>query len=72
MDRKGQVGGGLGARILAVIFGIILVVGVAIPITQEVISTANLTGISLTIVEFIPTFLALAGLALAAALVVLR
>ncbi len=72
MDNKGQVGGGLGARILAVIFGIILVVGVAIPITQEVISTANLTGISLTIVEFIPTFLALAGLALAAALVVLR
>ncbi len=65
MDKKGQIGG----RILVVIFGIILIVAVAIPITTQVISDANLTGITATVVGFIPLFLALAGLALAAALV---
>lgn len=62
--KKGQIGG----RILVVIFGTILIVAVAIPITGDVIDTANLTGITSTIVGFIPVFLALSGLALAAAL----
>ena len=65
MNKKGQIGG----RILLVIFGIILVVAVAIPITVDVIAAANLTGITATVVGFIPLFLALAGLALAASLV---
>jgi len=65
MNKKGQLGG----RILVVIFGIILIVAVAIPITDEVITDANLTGTTLTVVGFIPLFLGLAGLALAAALV---
>ncbi len=65
MDKKGQLGG----RVLTVIFGIILVVAVAIPITQDVINDANLTGTTATVVGFIPLFLGLAGLALAAALV---
>lgn len=60
---------GIGNRVLVVIFGIILVVAVAIPISQDVITTANLTGTSATVVGFIPLFLALAGLALAAQLV---
>ena len=65
MDKKGQMGG----RIMAVIFGVILLVGAAIPITQSVIDTANLTGTTATVVGFIPLFLGLAGLALAAAMV---
>lgn len=63
--------GGLGARIMAVIFGTILIVAVAIPITNDTIADANLTGTTATVVGFIPLFLGLAGLALAAALVVL-
>lgn len=58
-----------GNVVMGVIFGTILLVGVAIPIAQEVVDTANLTGISATIVGYIPVFLALGGLALAAALV---
>ena len=65
MNKKGQMGG----RIMAVIFGTILLVGAAIPITQSTIDTANLTGTTATVVGFIPLFLGLAGLALAAALV---
>ena len=64
-EKKGQMGG----RIMAVIFGVILLVGAAIPITQSVIDTANLTGTTATVVGFVPLFLGLAGLALAAALV---
>ena len=59
----------MGGRIMAVIFGTILVVGAAIPITQSTIETANLTGLVATIVGFIPVFLALGGLALSAAIV---
>lgn len=65
MDKKGQIGG----RVLVVIFGIILIVAVGIPIAQDVIDGANLTGTTATVAAFIPLFLALAGLALAASLV---
>ena len=54
---------------MAVIFGTILLVGAAIPITQSTIDSANLTGTTATVVGFIPLFLGLAGLALSAALV---
>ena len=64
-NKKGQIGG----RILVVIFGTIMIVAVAIPVTLEVIADANLTGTTATVVGFIPLFLALAGLALAAALI---
>lgn len=63
--KKGQIGG----RILVVIFGTIMIVAVAIPVTIDVITDANLTGTTATVVGFIPLFLALAGLALAAALI---
>jgi len=65
MDKKGQMGG----KILAVIFGTIMIVAVAIPVTIDVIADANLTGTTATVVGFIPLFLGLAGLALAAALI---
>lgn len=59
----------IGGNVMAVIFGTILIVAVAIPVTQTAISDSNLTGITATIVGFIPVFLGLGGLALAAALV---
>jgi hypothetical protein len=66
MDKKGQ---SMGGRIMAVIFGTILLVGAAIPITQSTIDSSNLSGTTATVVGFIPLFLGLAGLALSAALV---
>lgn len=59
----------MGGNVMAVIFGTILIVAVAIPVTQSAIETANLTGITSTIVGFIPVFLGLGGLALAASMV---
>jgi hypothetical protein len=64
-SKKGQVGG----KVLTVIFGTIMIVAVAIPVTQSVITSANLTGVTATVVGFIPLFLGLAGLALSAALI---
>ena len=64
-SKKAQIGG----RILVVIFGTIMIVAVAIPVTNSVITDANLTGTTATVVGFIPLFLALAGLALSAALI---
>ena len=57
---------------MGVIFGTILLVAVAIPVTTAVIATANLTGTTATVVGFIPLFLGLAGLALSAALISAR
>lgn len=59
----------MGGNVMAVIFGTILIVAVAIPVTQDAIDTANLSGITATIVGFIPVFLGLGGLALAASMV---
>jgi hypothetical protein len=67
---KGKKGQAVGVgTILAVVIGLILLVGVSIPITNEVIETANLTGLSGTVVAFIPVFLAIAGLVLATAII---
>jgi hypothetical protein len=62
MNKKAQAG-----RIVGFVIYLILVLGVGIPVSQQVISTANLTGISSTIVSFIPVFLAIGGLVAAAA-----
>ena len=63
-NKKGMVGG-----VVSLIVAIIAIVAVAIPISSAVIVSANLTGINATIVQYIPTFLALAGLALVAGMV---
>lgn len=65
MNNKGNVAG----RVLGVIFAVILIVAVAIPVTQSVINGANLTGTTATVVGFIPLFLGLAGLAVAASVI---
>ena len=62
---------GIGGKVLYVVFAVILIVAVAIPVTSSAIAAANLTGTASTVVSFIPLFLAIAGLAVVAALIVL-
>jgi hypothetical protein len=62
---------GIGGKVLYVVFAVILIVAVAIPVTSSAIDSANLTGTASTVVGFIPLFLAIAGLAVVAALIVL-
>lgn len=51
-----------GNAILNAVLAIILLVAVAIPVTQSVITSANLTGTASTIINLLPLFLAIAGL----------
>lgn len=53
---------GMADGIINLVVFIILIVAVSIPITNSVITTANLTGMTATITGYIPLFLALAGL----------
>jgi len=61
IDKKGQVNG-----VIMFIVAFIALIAVAIPITQNVINdpTVNLTGMTKTIVQYVPVFLALGGLVL--------
>ena len=56
-SRKAQAG-----RVVGFILYLILVLGVGIPLSNDVINTANLSGISATVVSFIPVMLAVGGL----------
>lgn len=53
-------------NVIAFIIGIIMILGVGIPVSTQVIASSNLTGISATIVSFIPVFLAVGALVAAA------
>lgn len=68
----GQVGGGLISTIIGITVAVIVIVAVAIPVTDDVITDANLTGTTATIVELIPLFFALAGLVTVTLLLVFR
>ena len=61
-NKKGQAG-----RIVGFIVYLILVLGVGIPLSQDVITGANLSGISATVVNFIPVMLAVGGMVAAVA-----
>jgi hypothetical protein len=61
--------GRMAGQVMTVILGTILIVAVAIPVTNQVINDTNLSGLTETIVNFIPLFLGLAGLVLAMSLV---
>lgn len=54
--------------IVAVIIGIIMLVAVAIPVTQDVVTSANLTGTAATVTNLLPLLLAVGGVILVAAL----
>ena len=60
LKRKAQSG------VMGLIFLVILIIGVGIPLTLQVIENAGLTGITATVVSFIPVFLALVVLAASA------
>lgn len=53
---------------IGLVVAVVLVIGAGIPIADQVITTSNLTGITATIVGFVPVFMAVAILALAAGL----
>lgn len=52
--------------IVGYIVSLILILAVGVPVSQSVITSANLTGINATIVSFVPTFLVIGVLILAA------
>lgn len=58
LGKRGQMGG----SVLVVVIAIILIVGVGIPVSQDVIESANLSGLSATIVAFVPIFMAVGAL----------
>jgi len=59
-DSRGQMGGSnLTGLIVGIAVAVIVGVGVGIPITNEVTASANLTGITETVVDFIPVMLGL-------------
>jgi hypothetical protein len=60
--KKAQAG-----RIVGFIVYLILVLGVGIPLSNSVITEANLSGISSTVVSFIPVMLAIGGMVAAVA-----
>lgn len=47
------------AGVMGLAVAIIVAVGVALPITVDVVNTANVTGIAATIVGYLPVFVAL-------------
>ena len=47
---------------MVLILGVILLVGVALPITVSVVSSAGLTGISATLAGYFGTFIIIGGL----------
>lgn len=54
--KKGDLTGG----VIALAIAAIITIGVGIPIVQSVIDAGNLTGITSTVVSFIPVMLAVA------------
>ena len=64
-SKRGQfsIGG-----IVAVVIGIIMIVALAVPVTQDVVASANLTGTTATIANFLPLLLIVGGVILVASL----
>lgn len=58
INKRGAMAGG----IIAIVIGIILLVAVAIPVTQDVISNTTATGTTLTILNLYAVLLAVVGL----------
>lgn len=54
MGKRGQMG-----NVLTLIIGIVLLVAVALPVTLQVIANVTLTGTTATIVNLVPTFIAI-------------
>jgi VIT1/CCC1 family predicted Fe2+/Mn2+ transporter len=56
-ERAQMAGGNLVSTVLGIAVAVIVAVGVSIPIVNDVIADSNLTGITATVVGFIPVML---------------
>ncbi|WP_049970771.1 hypothetical protein [Haladaptatus cibarius] len=56
-DNRAQARGNLVSLIIGIAVAVIVGVGVAIPITNDVIESSNMTGLTATIIGFIPVML---------------
>ncbi len=54
--------GQLVSNIIGSVIGVIMFIAVAIPVTTEIIVTANVTGTTLTILNLLPLFYAIGAL----------
>jgi hypothetical protein len=43
--------------VVAVVIGLIMVIALAVPVTQDIVTSANLTGVSATIANLLPLLL---------------
>lgn len=59
MEVKGEYKGAIVEYIVALIIGIVLSVGVALPITTSTITAVNASGTTSTILNIVPIFIAL-------------
>lgn len=66
MNKRGMAGFVVG--VIGVVIGIILLVAVAVPITKNIVDSANLSGTDSTIAGIFVTLLLVAGLVLIAGL----
>lgn len=70
LGRKGQAG--LVGALIGVMVAVIVGVGVAIPVIQDTIVNASLTGTTLTVVNLLPLLIAVVLLVSIAGLIALR
>jgi len=70
MNKKGQQG--LVGAFIGIMVAVIVGVGVAIPVIQDTITNASLSGTTLTVVNLLPLLLAVVLLVAIAALIVVR
>ncbi len=54
--------GQLVSNIIGSVIGVIMFIAVAIPVTTEIVATANVTGTTLTILNLLPLFYAIGAL----------
>ena len=66
INRKGLTGAA--GTVIGVMIAIIVIVAVALPVVSDVVSSANQTGTTATILNLLPLFLGLAALVIVAAL----
>jgi len=70
MHKKAQ--GGLVAAFISILVAVIVGVGVAIPVVQDTVTNASLTGTTATIVNLLPLMIALVLFVAVAALITSR
>lgn len=64
MQKKGQAG--IIALVVGLVIGVILLIGVLVPITDDVVTEANFTGTNATIADNLTTFILIGVLVLVA------